>query len=397
MTPERVLIAGAGPVGLFAALSLVRRGVPVTVLEAGPDLATESRASTFHPPTLDMLDDLGVAGTLVAGGLKAPFVQYRSHRDGLMAQFDFGDIADLTRHPFRLQIEQSKLTRILLDVLEREPGFEIAFRARVVGVEQDGSGVRVRCEQDGAESVRPAAFLIGADGARSATRPAVGVDFEGFTWPERFLVLSTPFDFRSVIPDLVSVSYVADPEYWHFLLQIPGLWRVMFPVRAGTGDEAALDPDFGQSLMARVVPGVGPYEIVHRTLYRVHQRVAKAFRQGRVFLAGDAAHVNNPLGGMGMNGGLHDAANLAERLARAWHGQADGTELDGYDRQRRGVTLEAVQVQTIQNKRDLEAVDDAGRDAFRDRLRAAASDPEQARAFILRISMIASLRRAATL
>ena len=339
------------------------------MLEAGEALATESRASTFHPPTLDMLDDLGVASDLIRDGLEAPAVQYRSGRDGLIAQFDFGDIADLTRHPFRLQIEQSRLTRVLLQALQPWDDFEIAFGARVVGVEQDEDGVRARVEDGASERTWSGAYLIGTDGARSSTRRAAGIEFEGFTWPERFLVLSTPFDFKAVLPDLVSVNYVADPEHWHFLLQIPDLWRVMFPVRAEVSDETALGPEFGQSLMARVVPGLGGYDIVHTTLYRVHQRVARQFRVGRVLLAGDAAHVNNPLGGMGMNGGIHDAVNLGERLADVWHGRTDAATLDEYDRQRRGITLETVQTQTIQNKRDLEAADPDAQDEFRDRLR----------------------------
>ena len=126
-TSDRVLITGAGPVGLVAAANLVRHGVPVTVFEGGPDLSTESRASTFHPPTLDMLGDLDVARPLIAQGLIAPKFQYRNRRDGLIAQFDFSDIAEATRHPFRLQCEQSKLTRIICDRLRGEQNFDIAF------------------------------------------------------------------------------------------------------------------------------------------------------------------------------------------------------------------------------------------------------------------------------
>jgi 3-(3-hydroxy-phenyl)propionate hydroxylase len=264
-------------------------------------------------------------------------------------------------------------------------------------MEQDETGVRVTLRRGEDRQIRTGRFLIGADGARSATRRAANIEFEGFTWPERFLVLSTPFDFKDVIPDLVSVNYVADPQHWHFLLRIPHLWRVMFPIGPDTSDDTALDPAFGQSLMARVVPGITHYEIVHTTLYRVHQRVAKQFRVGRVFLAGDAAHINNPLGGMGMNGGIHDAINLSDRLAQVWAGQAGENSLDLYDRQRRTVTMESVQTQTIQNKRDLEAADPAAQAEFRDRLRATSADPAKTREFLKRISMVASLHRAAAL
>jgi 3-(3-hydroxy-phenyl)propionate hydroxylase len=387
---ERVLIAGAGPVGLTAAANLVRNGIPVTVFEAGADLSEESRASTFHPPTLDMLDRLGAAAPLIAQGLVAPQFQYRTKQQGLLAQFDFGAIADVTRHPYRVQCEQSKLTRILYDRLRDNPDFELQFDSPLQDVTQHSSGVEIAIARNGRSEARSGRWLIGADGARSDVRRAVGIEFDGFTWPERFLVVSTPFDFRAVIPDLAAVSYVADPQRWHFLLQIPGLCRVMFPIAADESDELALDGAFAQSLMATVVPGISSYEIAHTTLYRVHQRVAKTFRRGRAFLAGDAAHINNPLGGMGMNGGIHDAMNLTARLIEVWHDRKPEAELDRYDKQRRLVTLEYIEKQSIQNKRNLES-DGA---EFGQNLRHIAADKERAYDYLLRVSMIASLRRA---
>jgi 3-(3-hydroxy-phenyl)propionate hydroxylase len=391
--PERVLIAGAGPVGLVAAANLVRHGVPVTVLEAGDDLSEESRASTFHPPTLDMLDMLGAAQPLIAQGLVAPTFEYRTKARGLLARFDFGAIADVTAHPYRVQCEQSKLTRILYEQLRGRENFEVQFASRVESVTQHPSAVEVAVDRGGRTEVHAGAWLIGADGARSDVRRSLDIAFEGFTWPERFLVVSTPFDFRSVIADLAAVSYVADPERWHFLLQIPGLCRVMFPVSADESDELALSPDFAQSLMATVVPGISHYEIAHVTLYKVHQRVAGTFRQGRAFLAGDAAHINNPLGGMGMNGGIHDAVNLTSRLVEIWRGEKPQSELDRYDRQRRLVTLEYIEQQSIRNKRNLES-DGV---EFGRALAEIAADKGRTYDYLLRVSMIASLRRAAEL
>jgi 3-(3-hydroxy-phenyl)propionate hydroxylase len=253
---DRVLIAGAGPVGLVAAANLVRHGIPVTVFEGGSDLSTESRASTFHPPTLDMLADLDLVQPLIAQGLIAPQFQYRNRHDGLIAQFDFKDIADATRHPFRLQCEQSRLTRIICDKLRGGPNFEIAFSSQVRDVTQTADGVTVTVERGGKRETQGYRWLIGADGARSDVRRALGIEFEGFTWPERFLVVSTPFDFYRVIPGLAAVSYLADPRRWHFLLQILGLWRVMFRISADESDELALSPEFAQALMAEVVPGI---------------------------------------------------------------------------------------------------------------------------------------------
>lgn len=387
---DRVLIVGAGPVGMMAAASLVRHGVPVTVLEANDDLSGESRASTFHPPTLDMLDRLGAAEPLIAQGLVAPQFQYRTKRDGLIAQFDFGTIADATAHPFRLQCEQSKLTQILLQQLRGKGNFEIVFSSCVSGVTQAADGVEVVINRNGRIETETARFLIGADGARSETRRALDIEFEGFTWPERFLVVSTPFDFHSVIKNLVCVNYVADPQRWHFLLQTPGAWRIMFPIAGGESDELALSSGFAYTLMRELVPGIDRYEIVHTTLYRVHQRVAKAFRKGRVFLIGDAAHVNNPLGGMGMNGGIHDAINLTERLKEVWSGSKGDGELDRFEQQRRLVTKEYVEKQSIQNKKNLEA---SGTE-FCDRLVEIAADARKTRDYLLAVSMISSLKRA---
>jgi 3-(3-hydroxy-phenyl)propionate hydroxylase len=394
MANDNVLIVGAGPVGLSAAAELVNAGIDVTVLEAGEKLSTESRASTFHPPTLDMLDRLGAAKPLIAQGLIASSLQYRTHGKGVIAQFDFGDVADLTAHPYRVQSEQFKLTRILLDSLQQKPNFRIEFGAELEGVEQDAHGVSARVQVNGKTDVRKGAWLLGADGARSKVRRSLDIEFEGFTWPERFLVLSTPYDFKSRFPDLVSVNYVAAPQDWYFLLKIPNMWRVMFPVDANVSDETAVLPEFGQTQLARIVEGER-FEIAHSTLYRVHQRVAKTFRSGRAFLAGDAAHINNPLGGMGMNGGIHDALNFAEKLLAVIGGKKDEKELDRYDLQRRQVTIEVVQRQTIQNKKDLEAKTEADQAEFRDRLRRIAADRAESRQYLERVGMIASLRRAA--
>jgi 2-polyprenyl-6-methoxyphenol hydroxylase-like FAD-dependent oxidoreductase len=394
---ERVFVAGAGPVGLVAASALVRRGIPVTVFEGEPALSRESRASTFHPSTLDMLDDLGAADALIATGLIAPRVQYRT-RAGAIASFDFTAIADATRHPYRLQSEQHNLTRIIDGALRSDPNYRIEFGRRVIGAQQDRDGVTVTLARpDGRSEERRGRWLIGADGARSEVRKALGVEFEGFTWPERLLVIGTTFDFYRIVPGLEPVSYVADPTQWHFYLQIPGMWRMMFPIAPEVPDEIASSREFATRTLESVQPSVRHDDIVHVTLYRVHQRVAKTFRLGRAFLAGDAAHINNPLGGMGMNGGIHDAVNLAERLGRVWRGETSDGELDRYERQRRLVTLEYVQKHTIQNKKNLETADPAEQANFRDELRRTAADPALTRDYLMRISMIASLRRAAEL
>lgn len=392
-----VIIVGAGPVGMVAAAHLVQNGVRVAVFEKMSDLSSESRASTFHPPTLDMLDDLGFAEPLIAQGLKAPTVQYCSTADGELGTFDFSAIADLTRHPYRLQSEQYKLTRIIYNALKTHPLFSLKFDAPVVSVDQDDEGVNVGIQNGETIERHRCQWLVGADGANSVVRRAQHIDFDGFTWPERFLVVTTTFDFEAARPGISSVTYVADPERWHFLLRILGAWRVMMPVSSEMSDEEAQSDQHIQESMSRILPEGAQFDVQHVTLYRVHQRVAKSFRLGRTFLAGDAAHINNPLGGMGMNGGIHDALNLASRLVAVIQHGADPSTLDLYDLQRRTVTLETIQGDTIRNKRNLEARSAEDREQFRNQIRQAAADPEKGRQLLRRIAMIDSLERAASI
>jgi len=392
-----VIIAGAGPVGMVAAADLVRQNIPVLVLEKNDTLSGESRASTFHPPTLDMLDDLGFAKELIAQGLKAPTVQYSSSADGVLGTFDFGAISDLVRHPFRLQAEQFKLTRIILAGLKDNPLFSIVFGCEVKLVTQTSDAVTLAVTAGGEDKTYECDWLIGADGANSIVRRSQNMEFEGFTWPERFLVMTTPVDFTALRPGVSSVSYVADPERWYFLLRIIGAWRVMMPVPGEMSDEEALSEGYVTSSIRRVVPSDVDAPITHTTLYRVHQRVAANFQKGRSFLAGDAAHINNPLGGMGMNGGIHDALNLTSKLGAVINGKDGASILADYDLQRRTVTMQAIQGDTIRNKKNLEAKDEADRARFRDDIRAAAADPEKGRALLRRIAMLDSLERASAL
>jgi 2-polyprenyl-6-methoxyphenol hydroxylase-like FAD-dependent oxidoreductase len=395
-TRDRVLIAGAGPVGMVAAANLVRHGVPVTVLEANATLSEESRASTFHPPTLDMLDGLGVTGGLIAQGLIAPTWQYRDRAEGPVAIFDMGLLKDDTGHPYRVQCEQWKLTRLLYDALGRYPHAEIRFGHRAIDVSQDADRAVLALETPEGPVELAGRYVIAADGARSVLRKALDIGFEGFTFPERFLVVSTPFEFADRLPRLSYINYLSDPEEWLVLLRVKEFLRVLLPTGADEDDSALLSDAGIDTRLQRVVASGRPYDVVHRTLYHVHQRVAARYRAGRVFLAGDAAHINNPLGGMGMNGGIHDALNLTEKLAEVLGG-ADAALLDRYERQRRPIAIEYVQQATVRNREVLNERDPAVRRRALDELRGIAEDPVKAREFLLRSSMIASLRKAASL
>ena len=372
---DRVLIAGAGPVGCSAALYLAQRGIPVTLVEAAATLPEDLRASTFHPPTLDMLDDLGVVDQLLEEGIVCPEWQYRDAREGVIANWDLGVLKDDTRHPYRIQCEQYKLTRIIIAELAKMDNVDVRFRVRATGTSQDEHGVTLGVEgPEGPENLR-GKYLIAADGASSVIRITQGIDFPGLTFPELWLCTSTEFKFEDHFEDLAPIAYVADPEFWFVFVRVPGLWRLLVPSRAGETAESLVTDETVQERMQQVCPKIGDYETFHRTAYSVHQRVAETYRKDRVFLAGDAAHINNPLGGMGMNGGIHDAVNLSEKLVRVWNGDVDDRELDRYDAQRRPIAVNYVQQTTMRNKAMLEETDAGARKAKHDEMRAVVADP----------------------
>lgn len=390
---DRVVIAGAGPVGLCAALDLANHDIPVLVLESSDDLPTDMRASTFHPPTVDQLDRFdGVTEELERQGLIARYWQYRDRESGPVVTWDMDVLRNDTNHPYRLQAEQWKLTRILARKLAEIPHAELRFNHAVTGAEvQDGKAIVTAETPDGAESFE-GRYVIGADGANSAVRRALDIAYDGLTFPELFLTLSTSFEFRDYMPLLTLVNYVADPGEWFVLLRVEGAWRVLFPSDPGEDRAAALAEERVQERLQTVVPTGKPYEIVHKTHYNVHQRVADRYRIGNIFLAGDAAHINNPLGGMGMNGGIQDAFNLSEKLIKVWRGDADDALLNVYEKQRRAMALGFVQENTIRNREMLKETDPAARAKRHDEMRRTGDDPAKAREFLLKTSMIAALR-----
>jgi 3-(3-hydroxy-phenyl)propionate hydroxylase len=392
---RRVIVAGAGPAGLVAAAYLAGEGIPVTIVEQERDLPDDLRASTFHPPTLDMLGRFpGVVDQLIAQGLICPTWQFRDRAKGVIATFEMARLANDTAHPYRLQCEQWRLTRMLRDSLAENPDVTFLYDAKAAEVSQDADGVMLTIERpDGSAEDLSCAYLVGADGARSAVRKALGVAFEGMTIPETYLTLSTTFRFETALQDLAPIAYISDPDEWFVLLQAAGLWRVLLPTAPEeAADEARmLAPARIQERMQGVWPNPAGYDIRHRTAYRVHERVAETYTRGRVFLAGDAAHINNPLGGMGMNGGVHDAFNLAEKLSRVWRGE-DPSLMERYSRQRQKVARDVVQAQALRNRQLLNQRDPVARKAYHDELRAIAADPAKHHAYLLRSAMIQSLR-----
>jgi 3-(3-hydroxy-phenyl)propionate hydroxylase len=386
---DRVLVVGGGPVGALTALLLGRAGVPVALLEREQGVQLDYRASTFHPPTLDLLEECGAEAALMRMGLVARLSQFRDRQAGRIAEFDLGAIARETRHPFRLQCEQFKLVEWLYGELRAMPAVELLFGHEFTGFDGDTAYLNSFHEKKALRFD----ILIGADGGRSAVRKAAGIEFEGFTYPEHFLVAGTHYDFKARMPDICSVNYTADPVEWYLLLEIPDMWRFIAPVDAAVEQSDAMLDAHIQSSLQNLAPRPEPYEILVKGIYRVHQRVAKTYRKGPVFLVGDAAHLNNPLGGMGLNGGIHDALSLAGRLSAVWHGKAADTALDGYEPQRRPEAIQAINAITERNKKLMEERDPMVRKRNLERMAAIAADPQLAYQYMLETSMITSLRR----
>jgi 3-(3-hydroxy-phenyl)propionate hydroxylase len=399
---DLVLIAGGGPVGLLCAWLLGRRGLRVRLFDGNAGPQADPRAATTHPATLELLAEDGLAADMARVGLVAPIFQFWDRPGNeLVAQFDHALLKDDTRFPYVVQCEQFKTAKLILDRLRNFPNVEVLFGHEVTGVTQAEGSVTVEVRGLAGVKTHAGSYLIGADGGRSIVRKQCDIPFEGFTWPERFVVLTTPYDFEAE-RGFCYRSYFADPGAWCNCFKVsadgpPGLWRTVFPVSPEQPEYDIMSDAGVQARMQSFFPSPRIYDIVHRNLYVTHQRVAGTFRKGRVLLAGDAAHVNNPIGGMGLNGGIQDAANLAEKLAQVMLERAPGELLNRYSHQRRAVAVEFVQEQSIANKKRLEARDPETRRRNLGELREIAADPARARQFLMRTSMLASQQRTAAM
>ena len=397
MTKQRcqVVVAGAGPVGTVMATLLARAGIDTVLLEAGPTCAEDLRASTFHPPTLEMLDQIGITPTLLERGLKAPIYHWRDRQSGESVAFDLSELSDITRYPFRSQCEQYHLSNALAAGLEASPNADVRFGTRLLSFAQDDTGVTVFAEGvTEVERIR-CDWLIGADGANSLVRKWLGIGFDGFTYPEKFLCLTTKTELAERLSNLALVNYVSDPQEWLVLLRVPSQWRVLVPTDDATPDAELLGDATKDAIFDRLIGGGASVKTEHRTLYRVHQRVAKSFAEGRVILIGDAAHLNNPLGGFGMNSGVHDAFDLFGELEPVIRNGAPVERIARFERRRRTVTHAFTQAQSIQNMEYIKVGNGEAHSKKRADLQAICADDGKRRAYLMRQAMFESLAQAA--
>lgn len=395
-----VIVVGAGPVGLCLTLALAQAEVPVILFETMSDatfLDQVPRAGSNHPSTLEFFDRIGLYKLLEPRGIIAPKFHYWDRQSStLIAEFDHVHLKNDTRFPFVLQCERIKIVEEALKLAKAHPLVSVRMATEFTGFAQSTDAVQARVTNaDGESETISGSYLVSAEGARSVVRKDLDIEFEGFTYPERTLNIEVSYDFTR--HGYTERNYISDPVEYSNLFHWkgpPDRWRVHFPTDPNEDEAKLTRPEAMQARLKGFLPIEGDFDIRGCNLYAVHQRVAKKFRLGRAILVGDAAHVNSPIGGMGLNSGVHDAFNLADKLVRILRGEAQEGELDRYERQRRHIAVKHTQAQTMRNKRLLEERDPAVRAHNHEELRRSSEDPELARKFLLRASLIESLREA---
>lgn len=379
---------------MTAALALARGGIPVRVLEAASGFARDPRASSLHPATLDMLETLGLGEDILRLGHRVNTWQFWDRLEGPIITLRLAELEGLTRHPFRIQLEQHVLCG-LIEAQLAQFGVEVEFNSRVTTVRQDEAGVVVDVDTEGGPNRARGGWLVAADGGRSTIRKALGIPFEGYSLSELFVVATTAHDFGRY--GYEDACHFADPDEWATLFRVPNaggepFWRISMPVLPGLSrEEAVRFETCAARLKVLIAPGCH-VPVLHANLYGVQQRVAGRFRDGRVVLAGDAAHVNGPTGALGMNFGIQDAMLLATQLSRAY-ATSDDEPLDQYDRRRRTLALAILQTQPQRIKARLETRDPEERRRRNDEMRRLGADRARRLAFLKEQSMIDSVER----
>ena len=388
-----ILIIGAGPVGLTTALRLSQLGIRSIILEKSKSIQNELRASTFHPPTIEMLDALGIAKELISMGLKTKQWQFRVHETGEKAVFDLGHISKDTKYPFRLQAEQKELCRIATKKAETDKNIDLRMGHQLNGLVQNDAFVEISASTEGRPDYTiEAPFVVAADGGSSKIRDIMGLQFSGLTYPETTILVATQFPFHEHIEGLSNVNYVWSDWGTFSLLRLPGIWRCsLYPDINETVDEAT-QPNSIKEKLTRIVPKQTDHKILEVRPYKIHQRILDRYDHGRVVFVGDAAHLNSPSGGMGMNGGIHDGWNLSGKLKDILLDHQPLTKLSLYSEQRQKIAEKEILKNADKNRSRMQERDKDFRASELQRLKEIANDPKRARDFLLRSSMIKALR-----
>jgi 3-(3-hydroxy-phenyl)propionate hydroxylase len=373
---EDVIIIGGGPVGFICALGLAQAGVRVSVIEAEPQIIDSPRAAVYFWSVLGGLERLGILQEAEAAGVRKQDYTYLIRRSGERIAYSMEVLKGHTPHPYNLHLGQHVLAGIAMRRLRSFSNATVRFGTRLQMLQQDAHGVTLSVvTEHGPEELR-AGWIIGADGAGSTVRRLLGLSFDGTTWPERFVATNVHYDFER--HGYARATFVIDDRFGAVIaiLNDAGLWRCTYMEDATHPEETFLErlPQMYQAIL----PGHGPYELERASPYRMHQRSAQRYRVGRVLLAGDAAHVTNPTGGLGLTSGLFDSYALYPALAAVVLEHADAEVLDRYSAARRDTFVNHASPQAAANKQLIYHANGGGRklEEALASLRRLATDPQ---------------------
>jgi 2-polyprenyl-6-methoxyphenol hydroxylase-like FAD-dependent oxidoreductase len=302
-------------VGLALALGLARCGIEVLVLEKEAGTARHSRAPALWPATQEILARLGVLDVFLREGRVVPRLRFWDvDRDEKVLELDLRELRGETAHPHLLVLPQSRTEALLLDALLREPSAEVRFRVEVTDLAQDARRVEVVHRSAGRSARAVARVVAGCDGAHSTVRRAIGASFDGATYGVRAALADVEMDRGLELP---FPRFTTRPRLAVAIRMTDELWRLILPYAAS--DEVSLEQRVADAVEGLFHTKRSP---VWQSEFRLHRRASSRFARGRVVLAGDAAHLNSPVGGQGMNAGIRDAERLAGAIARTLDGGA---------------------------------------------------------------------------
>ncbi len=325
-----VAIAGGGPVGLITALGLVHHGIPVVVFEEDGSLSLDTKAGTVLTRTLEVLHRFGALDPVLRASLRIDEIgEIDRVTNEPTLSVRTGELTEDTRFPFVINIPQHHLEPVLRDAFEAKAPGALRMSHRLEGFTQHDDHVELHLKSPEGETTVKARYLLGCDGGRSTIREHLGITVEGMTLEERYMLVDIKADLDVANPrDYPYLAYFSDPDEWMILVRQPHCWRFLYPL-----PKDAAEPTIEElrEKTARFIGEVDEVEVLGTNVYNVHHRVARKWRDGRVFLLGDAAHLITPMWALGLNTGVLDASNLPWRLAWVLRGWADERLLDGYE------------------------------------------------------------------
>ena len=339
-----VIIVGAGPVGLSLALGLARYRVRSILFERNAEPVPESRALIIWPRTLEIMRDWGAYDALRAEGtFLTRFKMVNAATGRQLICVDFRNVEDIVEDPGILVLPQSDTERILRDLVNQNPYCELRTGAEVTAIEQQTQYVDAKVKDANGETTVRGTYLIGCDGAHGLVRHAMGLTLEGVTYDARVLLSDEIVD-RDIRDDETMRVFLDQPGFVGGVRFGPRAWRMMTLIGKDADDATAMGSASHDERLHKVFGCRMTSRTTWTSIFKIHRRHAQRFVIGRVALAGDAAHVNSPAGGQGMNSGIHDAANLAWKLSYILNGAGDCASLfESYDIERREMVTDTIE------------------------------------------------------